>query len=228
MAAFLAEACRQIERSTLPAALVPIERRLEQIAARLDLEIARPSAAPAIDPGQFDDLARRIDGLRQSLEARPPATIDTGPIEKLLRDFDAKLTAAGRTDADMQALQSIFVEISDKLDRLSGPEVGARQLEPVLHEFAARLDPVASPVDLNPIETLLRSLEAKLEASGAAPVDREIVEQVADEVARRLHDINPRQIDLEAVAQQIDTIYDRIDALAARGRRSAARHATVA
>ena len=216
MAALLAEACRQIERSTLPAALVPIERRLEQIAARLDLEIARPSAAPAIDPGQFDDLARRIDGLRQSLEARPPATIDTGPIERLLRDFDAKLAAAGRSDADMQALQSIFVKISDKLDRLADPEVGARGLEPVLHELGARLDAVASPVDLNPIETLLRSLEAKLAASGAAAVDRDIVEQVADEVARRLHDINPRQVDLEALAQQIDTIYDRIDALAAK------------
>ena len=119
MAALLAEACRQIERSTPPAALVSIERRLEQIATRLDQEIARPSAPTAIDPGPFDDLARRIDGVRQSLEARPPATIDTGPIEKLLHDFDAKLAAAGRADADAQALQSIFVEISDKLDRLA-------------------------------------------------------------------------------------------------------------
>ena len=95
MAALLAEACRQIERSTPPAALVSIEQRLEQIAARLDQELARPSAPAAIDPGPFDDLARRIDGVRQSLEARPPATIDTGPIERLLRDFDAKLDAAG-------------------------------------------------------------------------------------------------------------------------------------
>ena len=172
MAALLAEACRQIERSTPPAALVSIERRLEQIAARLDQEIARPNAPAAIDPGPFDDLARRIDGVRQSLEALPPATIDTGPIERLLRDFDAKLAAAGRTDADAQALQSIFVEISDKLDRLADPEVSARRLDPVLHELGARLDAVASPVDLNPIETLLRSLEAKLEARAAAPVDR--------------------------------------------------------
>ena len=216
MAALLAEACRQIERSTPPAALVSIEQRLEQIAARLDQEIARPNAPAAIDPGPFDDLARRIDGVRQSLEALPPATIDTGPIERLLRDFDAKLAAAGRADADAQALQSIFAEISDKLDRLADPEVGARQLDPVLRELGARLDAVASPVDLNPIETLLRSLEAKFEASAAAPVDREVVEQVADEVARRLHDVSARQVDLEAVARQIDTIYDRIDALAAK------------
>jgi localization factor PodJL len=216
MAALLAEACRQIERSTPPAALVSIEQRLEQIATRLDQEIARPNAPAAIDPGPFDELARRIDSLRQSLEAAPPATIDTGPIERLLRDFDAKLDAAGGADAKAQALQSIFVEISDKLDRLPDPEIGVRRLEPVLHELGARLDAVASPVDLNPIETLLRSLEARFEASAAAPVDRQIVEQVANEVARRLHDGSARQVDLEAVARQIDTIYDRIDALTAK------------
>ena len=219
MAALLAEACRQIERSTPPAALVSIERRLEEIAARLDQEIARPNAPAAINPGPFDDLARRIDGVRQSLEALPPATIDTGPIEKLLRDFDAKLAATGRTEADAQAFQSIFAEIGDKLDRLADPDVGARQLDPVLRELGARLGAIGSPVDLNPIETMLRSLEAKLEASAAAPVDRQVVEQVADEVVRRLHNVSARQVDLEVVAQQIDTIYDRIDTLAAKSGR---------
>ena len=207
MAALLAEACRQIERSTPPEALVSIERRLEEIAARLDQEIARPNVAAAIDPGRFDDLAHRIDGVRQSLEALPPATVDTGPIERLLRDFDAKL-ATGRADTDAQALQSRVAEIGDKLDRLANSEVGARP------------DAVGSSVDLNPIETLLRSLEAKFEASAAAPVDRDVVEQVADEVVRRLHDVSARQVDLEVVAQQIDTIYDRIDTLAAKSGRA--------
>jgi localization factor PodJL len=219
VAALLAEACRQIERSTTPEALTSIEQRLEQIAARLDQEIARPTA-PAVNPGPFDDLALRIDGIRQSLEARPPAKIDTGPIEALLRDFDAKLAVVGRTDADARALQSIFVEISGKLDRLADPEAGARRLEPIPHEFGTRLDAVPSPIDLNPIETLLRSLETKFEASAAAPVDREVVEKVADEVVRRLQDVSARQVDLEAVSHRIDRIYDRIDALAAKAARA--------
>ena len=146
MAARLAEACRQIERSTPPAALASIELRLEQIAARLDQEIARPSASVAIDPAPFDDLARRIDSVRQSLETLPPATIDTGPIERLLREFDAKLDAAGAADADAKALQSMFVEIRDKLDSLADGEAGARQLEPALRELNARIDTVASPL----------------------------------------------------------------------------------
>ena len=216
MAARLAEACRQIERSTPPAALASIELRLEQIAARLDQEIARPSASVAIDPAPFDDLARRIDSVRQSLETLPPATIDTGPIETLLREFDAKLDAAGAADADAKALQSMFVEIRDKLDSLADGEAGARQLEPALRELNARIDTVASPLDLNPIETLMRSLEAKFETNANAPVDREVIVQVADEVASRLRDMSPRQAELEALARQVDTIYDRIDALAAK------------
>ncbi len=169
MAALLAEACRQIERSTPPEALISIEQRLEQIATQLDQEIARPTTPAAVDPGPFDDLALRIDGIRQSLEARPPAKIDTGPIEALLRDFDAKLAIVGRTDADARALQSIFVEISGKLDRLADPEAGARQLEPILHEFGTQLDAVPSPIDLQPIEALLRSLESKFEAGARRP-----------------------------------------------------------
>ena len=215
MAARLAEACQQIERSTPPEALASIERRLEEIAARLDQEIARPSDPVSIDPGPFDDLARRIDSVRQSLEALPPATVDSGPIEKLLREFEARLDAAASADGHAQALQSIFVEIRDKLDRLGDGE-GAREFAPALHELGERIDAAASPVDLNPIETMLRSIEAKFEASAAAPVDREVIEQVADEVARRLRDINPRPADIAALAQQIDTIYDRIEALAAK------------
>ena len=119
MAALLAEACRQIERSTPPEALISIEQRLEQIATRLDQELARPN----MPRGNRSGPARRLGATHRwrspVSRGAPPATIDTGPIERLLRDFDAKLAAGGRSDADAQALQSIFVEISDKLDRLA-------------------------------------------------------------------------------------------------------------
>jgi localization factor PodJL len=244
MAAFLTEARRQIERSTPPEALAPIERRLEEIAARLDQEIARPKASAVIDPRLFDDLARRIDDVRQSLEARAPAAVDTRPIEKLMRDLDARLEAAGRTDADARALHSMAAEMNakidrladsdagvrwlepvlsefgGKLDRLADSEIGARWLEPVLSDLGARLDAVAAPVDLNPIATLLRALEAKLDARAPPHAAWEIAERVADEVARRLQDLNPRHDDSDALARQIASIYDRIDALAAKADRA--------
>ena len=141
------------------------------------------------------------------------------PIEKLLRDFEAKLDAAGRTDANARAPQTMFAEISDKLDRLLDAEIGARWLEPLLGELKARLDAVASLVDLRPIETLLRALEAKLEAS-AAPTDRQTAERVADEVARRLANLHASQVDTETLAEQIANIHDRIEALTAKSVRT--------
>ena len=242
MTAFLAEALRQIERSTPPEALAQIERRLEQITARLDQELSRPGPPPAVDPRLFDDLARRIDELRQSLEARPAAALDTAPIETLMRDLDARLEGIGLGDA--RALQSMTAEISakldrlgdsdlgvrwlepvlnefgGKLDRLSESEIGARWLEPVLTDLGARLDAVAAPVDLNPIETLLRGLEAKLDATAPAAADREIAERVADEVGRRLEGLNPGRGDFDALAGQIASIYDRIDVLAVKAERA--------
>ncbi len=240
VAAFLAEARQQIERSTPPEALLSIERRLEEIAARLDQEIARPNPPAAIDPRPFDDLARRIDEVRQSLEARAPAAVDTGPIEKLMRDLDGRLEAGGRTDEEARVLQSMAAEISakldrladsdagvrwlepvlsefgGKLDRLADAEIGARWLEPVLTDLGARLDAVASPVDFSPIEAHLRALEAKIDASAPTLSDREIADRVADEVARRLQEFSSGYDDSEALAAQIATIYDRIDALAAK------------
>jgi localization factor PodJL len=244
MAAFLAEARRQIERSNPPEALAQIERRLEQIAARLDQELARPSAPATIDPRLFDDLARRIDGVRQSLEARPPAELDTGPIEKLMRDLDARLEAVGTAGAVAHALRSMAAEISAKLDRLADSDAGVRWLEPVLNEFGgkldrlahseigarwlepvladlgARVDAVGAPVDLHPIETLLRAVEAKLDTAAPAAADREIAERVADDVARCLEDLSPRREDFDALAGQIASIYDRVDVLAAKADRA--------
>jgi localization factor PodJL len=215
MAALLADARREIERSPPPAALQSIERRLDEIAERLDQELARPAAPAVMDLRPFDELARRIEGVRQSVEARTPTPIDTSPIEKLFQDFDAKLDAARLADADACAPQAMFAEISDKLDRLSDAEAGARWLKPLLSELSVRFDAVASVKDLRPIETSLHALEAKLDA-GAPPTERQIAEHVADEVARRLGHLHASQLDAEALAEQIANIHDRVEALAAK------------
>ena len=108
-----------------------------------------------------------------------------------MRDLDARLEAAGRTEADARVLQSMTAEISvkldrladsdagvrwlepvlsefgGKLDRLADAEIGARWLEPVLSDLGARLDAVASPIDFGPIEAQLHALEAKIDASAS-------------------------------------------------------------
>ncbi len=158
-----------------------------------------------------------------------------------MRDLDAKLEAAGRTEADARALQSMTAEISAKLDRHADPdagvrwlepvlsefggkldrladaEIGARWLEPVLSDLGARLDMAASPIDFSPIEARLHALEAKIDGSAPAFSDREIVERVAEEVTRRVQEFNSENDASRAVAGQIAALYDRVDALALHG-----------
>ena len=222
MAALLAEACRQIERSTPPAALVSIERRLEQIAARLDQEIARPSA-PVGDrsrPVRRIGAPHRRASASRSRRARPQRSTPARSKGCCAISTPSSPPPAG-ADADAQALQSIFVEIRDKLDRLADPARSARGSWSRFSTSLAR-DSTRSRLRLISIRSRRCCARSRRSSrrSAAAPVDPEVVEHVADEVARRLRDVSARQVELEAVAQQIDTIYDRIDALAAKAARA--------
>ena len=215
---------------------------MEEIAARLDQEIARPSAPAAIDPRPFDDLARRIDEVRQTLEARAPAAIDIGPIEKLLgpidrqlRDLDAKLDAAGHTDGDARALQSMAIEISGKLDRLANFDAGVRWLEPVLSEFGAKLDRVAdAEIGARWLEPVLGDLGARVDAV-ASTVDLNPIESLlrgleakleasgAAPTAREIAEIGARWLEpaLGDLGARVDA--DRIYGRSASDREPAAR-----
>jgi localization factor PodJL len=175
MAALLAQARNEIERSTPPEALQSIERRLEQIAARLDQEIARPAAAPAIDPRPFDELARRIDDVRKSVESRAPLLVDTSPVERILRDFGAKLDAPRHSDVDARAVQTMFAEIGSKLDRLSDGEMLR----------ASRVDAKALVEQISNIHDRIDALAAKtVQTDESEPAGRELLERLRDVGAR--------------------------------------------
>src|SRR5208282_5877943 len=185
MAAFLAEARQQIERSTRPEALLSIERRLEEIAARLDQEIARPTEPAAMDSRPFDELARRIDEVRESFEVREPTHVDTGPIETLLHDLDVKFDAIRHSDAEARALQSMFAEISAKLDRLSHAEGGIRWLEPILSDLRARLDAVGhNDVDTQTLQSMFAEISDRLDRLSHGEAARQLEPVFSDLRAR--------------------------------------------
>ena len=102
LGALLADARAQIERSTPPRRSPPIERRLEDLAQRMDQALRRPPQPAPIDPRAFEDLARRIDGVRGAVERQP----DAAKLEAALRDIAQKLDrpaaagAARRADRD--------------------------------------------------------------------------------------------------------------------------------
>ncbi len=212
MAASLADLRGEIERSTPLSALMLIERRLEHIAVRLDQEIAQP----AQDEGgrhTLEDLARRIDGVRQSLDAGLQSQIDTSALEASLKELSAKLESP-----NSEPLAALMRDISDKLDAAGHKDAEANPdaIEPMLAEIIDKLDRLpqrGSTADLHSIERLLQSLDAKLDFGAGRTVGREIVGQIAEEVARRLEKDFAFRIDAQGLAEQIAYIHDRLEAL---------------
>ena len=189
MAALLADARLEIERSSSPAALQSIERRLDEIAARLDQEIARPAAPAAIDSRPFDELARRIEGVRQSLEARTPTPIDTSPIEKLLRDFDAKLDAVAAVK-DLRPIETSLHALEAKLEA-SAPPTDRQIAEHVADEVARRLGHLhASQVDAELLAEQIANIHDRVEALAAKTVRAEESGPVARELLERLREVD--------------------------------------
>jgi localization factor PodJL len=215
MIASLADLRSEIERSTPLSALMMIERRLEHIAERLDREICQP-AQNAADPQALEDLARRIDGVRQSLDARLEPQIDASALEASLKELTAKLANAGS-----DSLVALMRDISDKLDA-SGrkdAEADSDAVEPMLAEILGKLAHLPQPdstAGLSSIERRLQELDAKLDLGAGHRFDRESVGEIAEEVARRLEKYFAVRIDERGLAEQIAQIHDRLEALASQ------------
>ena len=233
MATSFADFRREFERCTPLPALVSVERRLEGIAARLDQEIARP-VQPAFDARPFDDLARRIEGVREAVVSRaeePRAEADrleasvralsaklenqpAGPFTDLIQDINTKLSAVGQRDGATPLAEQLLAQIVDKLDRLP------QAISP------------APPTDMRPLEEAIRALGEKLDRAAApspvpvaaAALDGDTIESLADAVALRFPDRTTAWAGIgpQAVVSELADIHDKVDALSVSSDRSEA------
>jgi localization factor PodJL len=218
MAALLADFRREIERSTSLPTLVSIEQRLERIATRLDEEIARPIRA-SFDAAPFDDLAQRIDGVRQTLEARPQVQVDANRLEASLKELSAKLESP-----NPEPIVALMREINAKLDAAGQREVDELSIEPLLEGIIGKLNQLqpseapASSLDLRRLESMLQLLHAKLEKPSVPALDRQAIDEIAEEIARRVLDGSAGRVETDMLAEQIAVIHDRLDGLSASSR----------
>ena len=212
LAASLAEARAQVERSTPPAALTSIEWRLEQIAAKIDQALERPSAvsAPTFNPGAFEDLSRRIDGVRESIETRyassPGAPPDTSLLEKTMREISAKLDKP-IASVDPSAFESMIQDLGARIDRRANPVIDTAPLEQVLRRFGDR--PAA--VDTRPIEGLMREISAKLDHSTSSAIDANAFENMIHDLGARIDRLPEPVVDTRPIEQTLRSLHDKID-----------------
>ncbi|MGO8798304.1 MAG: hypothetical protein ACLQJL_04380 [Roseiarcus sp.] len=178
--ASLAEARAQVERSTPASALNAIERRLEQIASKMDQALERPPVVPALAPRALEELSRRIDGVRESIESRyaaaPAERLDTSALEQAMREISAKLDRPTGASIDPSAFESLFHDLGARIDRRTNPIIDTGPLEQVLRRLGDR--PVA--VDTRPLEGLMREISAKLEGAQTAAPNAELLQGLRD------------------------------------------------
>ncbi len=189
MAASLGDVRREIERTTPLPILVSIERRLEHIATRLDQEIVHPSQVP-FDAEPFDDLARRIDSVRDAIEARPPSPVEANPLEASLRELSAKLESA-----NTEPLAALMRGISAKLDAAGQRDAEGRSLEPLLESVIRRLDQIHQP------------------GASVPTFDRQAIEEIAEEIAVRLQEGRAGRTDADLLTERTAIAHDKVDLL---------------
>ncbi len=177
--ALLADAREQIERSTPAAALSAIERRLEQLAQRMDQALQQPQG-PDSAPRAFEDLARRIDGVRASIERQSGAQSDTAKLEAALRELSAKLDRPAAAPPAPNGLAEMIQDLSARIDQRANPALDLASLEQALRSIGER--PIE--IDTGPIENLMRDLGAKLVAP--APIDTRPFEALLLEINQKL------------------------------------------
>jgi localization factor PodJL len=211
LAASLAEARAQVERSTPPSALSSIEWRLEQIAARIDQALERPSPAsvPGFSPGALEDLSRRIDGVRESIETRyaspPGAPLDTSLLEQTMREISAKLDKPIAAAVDPAAFENMIQDLGARIDRRASPVIDTAPLEQVLRRFGDR--PAA--LDTRPLEGLMREISAKLDRPAA--IDAGAFENMIHDLGARIDRRPDPVVDTRPLEQTLRALHDKID-----------------
>lgn len=228
VAALLADARALVERSTPPAALTAIERRLEQLAARIDQAMQRPAV---VHPGALEEMSSRIESLRSSIEARPAPQVDMRALDSALRDLSAKLENSGRSGIDVGALENLMREINAKLSRQDNSPPDNSALERMVQDLGARIDRRANPVidtapleqvlralgdrpvevDTRPLEAMMRDISARLEKAPSVAIDTSPLESILREFGARLGSAQPAAADLAPLERMMREFGARLD-----------------
>ena len=196
--ALIAAARAQIERSIPAAALTAIERRLEDLAQRMDAALKRPPQPAPIDPRVLEDLNRRIDSLHGAVARQPDAAV----LEAVLREIAQKLDRPGAIGGSLEPLTGMVRDLGQRLDQRVGPPLDIAPLEQALRALGER--PIE--IDTAPIEAMMRDLGAKL-VPAAAP-DMRPFEDMLHEISQKL-DRGAPAADLAAMIRDLGQKLDR-------------------
>ena len=212
----LAKARAQVEGSTSGAALSAIEQRLEQIAARMDRALENPLPARLVSPRAFEDLSRRIDSVRESIESHyaaapaatgPTASSDVSVLERTLHEISAKLDRPIHASVDPQAFQTQFQDLGERIDRRPASTIDTAPLEQILRKLAER----PSVADTRPLEGLIREVSAKLDRPAPPVVEVANFERMIHDLGERISQQRDPVVDTRFFEDSLRHLHDKLE-----------------
>jgi localization factor PodJL len=212
----LVRSIRSIVSAETSAGFDTFNRRLEQLAARLD------EAALNAGGKRFDELGQRIDELGRTLSRRiedsvAQKPVDVASLEQLIASLAVKIDSA----LDDRPHNPGFEEIGRKIERLE-----TRIGEPVAAESIARIEAMlqrpgadrqfaelAQRIDFVR-ETLAQRLD---QGAGAAPAaDMRYIEETVRGLDQKIEAAiaaNSRTPDLDSIQSQLEALFYKVDRL---------------
>jgi len=192
-----------MERRERPA---PDMARIEAALGEIREKLAEPSLS---DKGDVDAALRQLASRVEEVASRPTTvTIDPKPIEDLARRIESVRASLERPQAlapQVERLETALGAVADKLDR-AGPLIDSNGLNVTLAAMNARLEeafrrPTQIAIDREPIDALARRVEAVRET-----VERQT--EHIDEVGRPINDLARR---VDAVRESVEKQAEQLD-----------------
>ena len=198
---------------------------MEQLAARMDEALRR---TPTIDPRPLEDLARRIEGVRSSVERQAEQRPDAAKLEAVLLEISSKLDRPPAAEADSKALMSTLQEMKARLEEAfrrssSHPNFDPRPIEDLARRIEAMRATMERQGDFRPhaakLEATLSDINSKLDRPPAAGADSKALTSTLQELTARLEEAFRRPAPsanfdpepLEDLARRIESVRSTVE-----------------
>ncbi len=216
----LADAHAEIERGAPAAALQAVERRLAELGARIDASARRP----ALDTRPLEELARRVEAIRATIErqgaSRPDSAVLATALQSLNDKFERASATGSQSAATLSTLQGMVSRLEETLRRPTAVSLDARPLE----DLSRRIEGVRGLVErqggltpkVDKLNAAVGELAHKLDrpAPGAAEIERiertmrDLAVQVETALGRSAV-IDPKPV--EDLAQRIEAVRNAVE-----------------
>ena len=216
------------------ATVAPTNPKWDAALADIGRKLDRPAPIPALDARPFEEIARRVEGLKSVVERQAVIPAATARLEVALAEIGQKLerlsTPPSPDSRSLEDLARRFESLRNAVERQAANPASNAKLEAALAEIGQKLERVAAAappptLDTRPIEDLSRrfeTLRGAVERQAAAIPANAKLEAALAEIGQKLERVAaaapPPTLDtrpIEDLSRRFETLRGAVERQAA-------------